>query len=56
MSFLRMQKKSTEQNSEKVEKNSVDKNMNSEQIGKFVYPRIEMFVLFYLYGYLFIGL
>ena len=30
MSFLRMQKKSKEQNSEKIERNSVDKKMDSE--------------------------
>ena len=46
MSFLRMQKKSEEQNSEKIQRNSVDKNMDSAQIAKFVYPRNEMFVLF----------
>ena len=41
-----MQKKSKEQNSEKVQRNSVDKNIDSEQIGKFVYPRSEMLVHF----------
>ena len=46
MSFLRMQKKLKEQNNEKIERNSLDKNMDSEQIGKFVYPRSDMFVLF----------
>ena len=46
MSFLRMQKKSKGQNSEKIEGNSVDKKMDSEQIGKFVYPTSEMFVIF----------
>ena len=46
MSLLRMQKKSKEQNSEKGQRNSVDKNIDSEQIGKFVYPRSEMFVHF----------
>ena len=46
MSFLRIQKKSKEQNSEKIERNSVDKNINSEQIGKFVYPKSKMFVIF----------
>ena len=30
MLFLRMQKKSKEQNSEKIERNSVDKNIDSE--------------------------
>ena len=33
-------------NSEKIERNIVDKNMDSEQIGKFVCPRSKMFVLF----------
>ena len=46
ISFLRMQKKSKEQNRKKIERNSVDKNMDSEQIAKFVYPRSERFVLF----------
>ena len=56
MSFLRMQKKPKEQNNEKIERNSVDKNVDSEQIGKSVYRRNEIFVLFYLCVYLFIGL
>ena len=56
MSFLRMQKKSKEQNSEKIERNSVYKNMDSEQIGKFVYPRSEMFVLFLFVCVSFFGL
>ena len=46
MSFPRMQKKSKEQNCEKIEMNSIDKNINSEQIGKFVYPRSDMLDLF----------
>ena len=41
-----MQRKSKEQNSEKIERNSVDKNIDSEQIGKFVYSKSKMFVLF----------
>ena len=48
MSFLRMQKKSKEQNIEKIERNSVDKDMDSEQIGTFVYLTSEMFVFSYL--------